>query len=262
MRFRGFNRSRVVLAVLLVVGATSAAQMKPGDSRKAYGNDRAAVAESVLTNLYPGAEVRWDPTLTVLIPGQKPHTADVPVVVRGNEKGEMEGVASVELDGQKGKFIFEAKNFQPSDNPVFSTVIVVFRADATGHFEKYKKFMLDPGEPVTEIKNMSIQDWPAQQEWPTLVIQYDTHVAAPDSFATIEWRSLVDANTGIIVKRLPYGISRRVKGAAPQVFGFSMVRDTPTTIQITDHFNGSTQQYACSEPCVVDRQMLLSLFIH
>jgi hypothetical protein len=261
MRFRALNRSRVILAVLLVAGVTSSAQMKPGDRRKAYGDSRAAVAESVLTALYPGAEVQWDPALTVLIPGQKPHTADVPVVVRGNEQGELEGVASVELDGQKQKFIFEAKDFQRRDRPALSTVLVVFRADATGRLTKYKKIILDPRQ-LTELKTMTIKDWPADKEWPTLVVQYDTHVAAEDSFATIEWQSIVDANTGKVVQRLPYGIERMVKGGPKQVFGFSITRDSPATIQIADHYNATTKQYACSDPCVVDAQMLLSFFVH
>jgi hypothetical protein len=262
MCFTAFNNSRVVLAVLLMLAVASSAQMKPGDRRKAYGDDRASVAESVLTTLYPGAEVQWDPALTVLIPGQKPHTAHVPVVVRGNEKGEMEGVASVEFDGEKEKFIFEAKHFQRRDNPAFSTVLVVFRADAAGRLKKYKKIILDPSQPVTELKTMSIQEWPAGKEWPTLIIQYDTHVASEDSFATIEWHSVIDANTGKVVTRLPYGITRKLKSGAKQVSGFSITRDSPTTIQIADHINATTRQYHCSEPCVVDPQLLLSQWVH
>ena len=51
--------------------------MKPGDRRKAYGEMRASVMESLLQTLYPGAVVQWDPALTVQIPGEKPRMVDV-----------------------------------------------------------------------------------------------------------------------------------------------------------------------------------------
>jgi hypothetical protein len=53
--------SWVALALLLTIAETSFAQMKPGDVRKAYGEARASVMESLLTTVYPGAEVVWDP---------------------------------------------------------------------------------------------------------------------------------------------------------------------------------------------------------
>ncbi len=60
---------------------------------------------------------------------------------------------------------------------------------------------------------MSIKDW-STTEWPTLEIQYDTHRATPTSFTTIEWHSVFDANTSQFISRLPFGITRKNKGAA------------------------------------------------
>jgi hypothetical protein len=179
MRERRFSFPFSALALLLIVAGTAYAQMKPGDRRKAYGEARASVMESVLTSLYPGAQVSWDPALAVQIPGEVPHMVEVPVYVRGSvANGGLEGVATVELDRKKEKFIADAASFQRTDKPTFPTVLVVFRADTTGHIEKFKKLMLDPAESLTEIKTLSIQDW-SQKEWPILQIQYDTHVVGP-----------------------------------------------------------------------------------
>lgn len=43
--------SRIILALLLLALATSAAQMKPGDRRKAYAEVRASVIESLLASI-------------------------------------------------------------------------------------------------------------------------------------------------------------------------------------------------------------------
>jgi hypothetical protein len=255
---------RIVLAfsLLLIVSSTSFAQMKPGDRRKAYGEARASVIESVLTTLYPGAEVQWDPQLMVLIPGQKPHSVEVPVFLKGSvSHGGIEGVASVELDGIKKRFIFDAKDFHRTDQVAFPTLLVVFRADASGHIERYKKFKLDPGEPLTELKTMSIEDW-SKDDWPTLQIQYDTHVVGPRSFTTIEWQSTYDVNSGKLLSRLPFGMTRIARGRPKQDFIFRIGRTGTNTLVIGDRLGGETHEYDCSEPCVIDRQILFSQWIH
>lgn len=48
--------SRVVAAWLPIVVGTAIGQTKPGDVRKAYGEARASVIESLLTTIYPGAQ--------------------------------------------------------------------------------------------------------------------------------------------------------------------------------------------------------------
>lgn len=166
--------SGVVFAVSLTVVGAGFAQMKLGDVKKAYGEPRPSVMESLLTTLYPGAEVIWDPSLMVRLPGEKPRSVMVPAYVNQSfTGGGLEGVASAELDLAKKRFIFEAQNFRGTDRPVFLTELIVFRADMAGRIQRYKRFMLDPAEPLTEVKVMSVQDW-SQKEWPTLLIQYQT----------------------------------------------------------------------------------------
>lgn len=261
MRCAGLKRLGFTLGLFLILSGVSVSQMKPGDRRNAYGEARASVIESVLKTLYPGATVEWDPYLTVQRPGEKPRMVQVPVYVKGSTTtGGLEGVASVEFEGEKEKYIFEARGFQRSDSRTFNTLLVVFRADAAGRIERYKKLILDPGEPLTEIKTLSVQEW-SQKEWPTLEIQYDTHVISPGSFTTIEWHSVLDANSGKLISRLPFGIIRRVNGASEQRFHFQIVRTSPTTVAIADR-EGETHEYNCSEPCVMDRQMLFSQWVH
>jgi len=261
MRRAVFTFSQVTLGSALVLAGMALAQMKPGDFRKAYGEARAGVIESVLTTLYPGAQVRWDPYLAVQMPGENPRMVEVPVYVRGAESGGVEGVATVDLEGKKEKFIFEAKAFQRDDHPVFSTVLLVYRTDAALHINKYKKLLLDPADPLTEIKTMNIQDW-SQKEWPTLEIQYDTHVAARDSFTTIEWHSVFDANSGQFISRLPFGISRKVRGGPEQSIPFSIGRITSGTILLKDRMGWGMHLYHCSDPCVIDGPALLSKWVH
>jgi hypothetical protein len=249
--------------LLLIAVAMGFAQMKPGDVRKAHGEPEASLIESVLAALYPGVQVKWDPHLTLEMPGEKPRLAEVPVVMRGNAAtGSLEGVATVELDQKKERAIFEAKGFRRTDVPTLPTVLVVFRAEMSGHvFKKYKTFMLDSAEPLTEIKTMSIQDW-STTEWPTLAIQYDTHVMDRNSFTTIEWHAIFDANSGHFISRLPFGIRRTIRGGADQQYIFSIGRKNPSTLEIADRFGGATHQYDCSDPCVVDAHKLLSLWVH
>jgi hypothetical protein len=71
--------SRLTLILSLVVAGISFAQRKPGDRRRAYGEARAGIIESVLAILYPGAQVQWEPQLMVQILGDKPRTVEVPV---------------------------------------------------------------------------------------------------------------------------------------------------------------------------------------
>jgi hypothetical protein len=121
--------------------------------------------------------------------------------------------------------------------------------------------MLDPGEPLTEIKTMSIKDWD-QTEWPILEVQYDTHLASREYFTTIEWHSVLDANSGEFVSRLPFGISRRVRGGPEESYGFQIGRIDPNTLLIADRMTGTKHPYQCSDPCVVDARTLLSEWVH
>jgi hypothetical protein len=261
MPFAVFGISRVALALSLTMALTSFAQMKAGERRQAYGEVRASIIESVLTTLYPNAHVQWEPDLTVQMPGQEARRVQVPVYVRGNADGGLEGVASVELDGEKERFIFDARGFSRTEHPPFSTIVIAFRANTSGHIERAKRILLDPNEPLTEIKTLSIQDW-SQQEWPVLEVQYDTHRSAAGSFATIEWHAIFDVNSSRFINRLPFGISRRVKGGPEQSYGFSIIRNSPTTLLITDHIGGTAHPYDCSDPCVVDANRLVSQWIH
>lgn len=223
---------------------------------------RAPLTEAVLGALYPGAQVQWDPALTVQIPGQKPRVVEVPLYMRGDAVSRgIVGIASIEFDGAKEQFIFEAQSFQRTDNPILPTVLVVFRADNAFHLMKYKRLLLDPGEPCSELKTMSIRDWPSQKEWPTLDIQYDTHIARRDSFTTIEWRSLLDANTSQFISRLPFGFSRKLRGGPEETHPFTLRRVNADTIDIGDYMNGVNHRYSCSDPCVVDPQTLLSEWV-
>ncbi|MGA3195029.1 MAG: hypothetical protein ABSD39_08480 [Terriglobales bacterium] len=243
------------LFLLFTLAATCCAQMKPGDRRKAYGEARASVIESLLTTLYPGAVVQWDPALTVQVSGGTPRMVEVPVSVRGSATGGMEGVASIEFEGRRQQYIFEAQGFRRTDPPAFPTVLYVFRADRTGHIERYKEVALDPDEPLTELKNASLQSW--QKEWPVLDIRYDTHRATSTSFTTIEWHGALDAGTGEFISRLPFGITRRLRGAPERDFYFSLGRTGYSTIMIGSS-TGESHPYYCSDPCVVDAETLLS----
>jgi hypothetical protein len=214
--------------------------------------------ESLLTTVYPGAEVVWDPTLMLRLRGENPRIVAVPVYVRGSaENGGLEGIATIELEKKKEQFIFEAQNFRRTDRPDMPTELYVFRADMAGRIQRYKKLVIDPAEPLTEIKTMSIEDW-SKKEWPTLQLQYDTHRAAPNSFTTIEWHGTFDANSGQFISRLPFGITRKVKGGPEQLFFFGLGRTSPSTVMIADRIGGESHPYTCFDPCVMDADTLLS----
>jgi hypothetical protein len=122
--------SRVVMTIFLLVAGTTCAQMKPGDVRRAYGEARASVIESLLTTIYPGAEGLCDPALMVRMPGEQPRMVAVPVYVRDSAVGGgLEGVATIELEGKKQKSISEAQHFRRTDRPDFPAELFVFRAD-------------------------------------------------------------------------------------------------------------------------------------
>jgi len=258
MSCAGISGLKKASAMLLIVSAIACAQMHPGDRRKAYGNERASIIESLLTTLYPRAVVQWDPDLTVQFPGEKPRMVQVPVYVKGSATtGGLEGVATVEFEGLKERYIFEAKGFQRAAPQKFSTVLIVFRADRNGRIETYKKLNLDPSEPLTEIKTITIQDWKTRN-WPIIEVQYDTHRQEQDSFTTIEWHSVIDTETEHFVSRLPFGLTRSVKGEPEQSYAFSINRTGPNTLLVGDRFGKAANNYECSDPCVVDAQKLLT----
>jgi len=251
---------RVGLAVLLTASGISRAQMKPGDVRKAYGEVRASLIESVLTTVYPGARVQWDPQLTVKLRGQQPQLVEVPVYVRGSAAtGGFEGIATIELERKKEQYIFEAEHFRRSDKPSFATELIVFRADAAGHLQNYKRIMLDPGEPLTEVKDMSLQER-SNEEWPTAQILYQAHRVVQGSFTTIEWRAMWDVNTEKFISRLPLGISKTSKSGSAREFFLELKRTNPSTLLIANRLGGESHPYSCSDPCVVDADTLLSDF--
>lgn len=257
MRIKSGASMLLGFALSWVMACPCIGQMHPGDRRKAYGEVRALVMESLLTTLYPGAQVQWDPDLMVRMPGGDPRPVQVSLYVRGSANGGLEGVAAIEWQREKETFIHEAQNFQRSDTPNFLTQLIVFRADTGGHVNSYKKLDLDPLDQLTELKTFSIEDW-SQNNWPTLHVQYDSHMVAPSVFTTIEWQGTFDANTGRFVNRLPFGISRKVKSGPEEGYMFSVARVGPTTLQIMDQLTKKAVQYHCSEPCVVDGPTLLS----
>lgn len=242
---------------MLTIAGLTHAQMKPGDVRRAYGDARASVIESVLTTVYPEAQVQWDPQLAIQFPNQPPRMVQVPVYVRGSAVGGLEGVATIDFERRKEQYIYEAENFRRNDRPSLPTELIVFRADTAGHIQNYKRVMLDEGEPVTELKTMSIQDW--RQEWPLLEIQYDTHRASMNAFTTIEWRASFDANREQFISRVPMGISRRVRGGGDQMIALGLKRTSPGTVLLTS-WKGESHDYFCADPCVMDADTLLSEF--
>src|ERR1700722_4345414 len=266
MRFHPQKRGRLSFAyrdcsipflILCFISSIASAQMKPGDVRRSYGEPRASIMESLLQTLYPGSVVQWDTYFMVKLPGENFRNLALPVYVWPSPTGRLQGVATIEFDQQKDRFIYEAQNFRRSDAPNFSTDLIVFRADAAGHIRTYKKMPLDPEEPLTEIKVLSLKDW-SHTEWPTLEIQYQTHRPTSSSFTTIEWSSVFDANSGQFISRLPMGISRTNHGGAEQMFMFGIGRTSPSTVTIANRLGGDTRQYACSDPCVMEADTLLA----
>lgn len=161
--------------------------MNPGDHRKAYGEPRASVMESLLTTVYPGAQVQWDPNLMVRMPGGGSQFVQVPVSLRGSASGGLEGVATVEWERAKETYIHDSQHFRRADRAHFSTQLIVFRADARGHITKHREFDLDPSDELTEIKTFSVEQW-QETDWPTLHVQYNSHFIASDTFTIIEWQ--------------------------------------------------------------------------
>lgn len=54
--------------------------------------------------------------------GDTPRMVEVPVYVRGSAaNGGLEGIATIELEGKKEQYIFEAQGFRRADRPVFPT---------------------------------------------------------------------------------------------------------------------------------------------
>lgn len=136
----------------------------------------------------------------------------------------------------------------------------MFRTDSSCRIQKYKKLMLDPKEPLTQIKDFSIRDW-SHNEWPTVDIRYETYVFSPSSFATIEWKSFFDANSGQFVSRLPLGITTKIRGGSERQLVLGISRSSPNAVQIETRFGHETHQYSCTDPCVVDAHTLLSQWV-
>lgn len=253
-----FLASQLAFVLVLIVAGTVFGQMRPGARRRAYGDTRASVIESLLTTFYPGAQVQWDPALMVQLPGASPHLVQVPVYIRGAATGGLEGVASIEWQKQKETFIYNAKHFKPNGKKeLLSTQLIIFRADLKGHLTTYKTIDLDPLDNFTEIKTFSIEDW-SDKAWPTLHVQYDSHIVSPGIFTTIEWQGTFDANTGQFLERLPFGISKQVKNGPKEIHMFSIARSNPSTLEIADQLTKKVNPYECGDPCVVDGSTLLS----
>lgn len=244
------------LALMLASLSTVSAQMKPGDIRKAYGEPRASIMESLLQTLYPGSVVQWDPYFMVQLPGESLRNLDLPVYVFASPTGGLQGVATIEFDKQKDRFIFEAQNFRRSDAPNFPTDLIFFRADRAGHILTYKKVPLDPDESLTELKIVTLKDW--SHEWPTIEIEYQTHRPTPSSFTTIEWRATFDAGSGQFISRLPAAIDRFNRGGAEQMFMFGLGRINSRTIEVVDRLTRQSHQFDCSDPCVLEADTLLA----
>lgn len=247
------NLSRFALVLLLCLCAAS--QNKP-DYRHGFGEPRATIMESLLKEILPNAQFRWDPQLVVDAGDGVARIQFPGFAFRPASDGNIDGATGFEVGSAKQDFVFASKNFKPTNGSSFATELIVFRATPDGRILTHRKFSLDPSDPVTEIKTIQVQTWP-DAGWPTLAVQYVSYTKAPDSFATVEWRAVFDANSGKVTSRMPLGIRRVLRNGQEQVHMFSSSRSGPAQVQLTDVLSKQSAPYQCPEPCVVDRATLL-----
>jgi len=157
-------RQVTILIVSLMIATIPPFCQTRKSNREAWGAQRASVIEGVLVKLYPGSQVKWDPELTVEIPGNVPQAVEVAGFhLKLTPSGNFEGATGIELGKIKEQFIHNSKNFRSPDNRNFPTDLVVFRANADGQVTQLSKFALDPSDPLAKIKILEVQEWPGQR---------------------------------------------------------------------------------------------------
>lgn len=228
------------------------------DHRRAFGSTRPAVAESLLSVLYPSAHYKWAPDLQVQdTNGSFTHVQFSGLTVNTAPDGSLLGATGIELGKKKERAIFNAKHFQKDDNSKLPTELIVFRTDAGGKISQHRKFELDSADPISEIKIIRMADG-SKNGWPNLQIRYVSHISVQDSYTQIEWQALFDSNGGKTIARAPLGIVTTLRNGNELTRMFSIRRVNATQLEITDAISKTAKPYSCGDPCIVDGPTLLA----
>jgi hypothetical protein len=120
---------------------------------------------------------------------------------------------------------------------------------------------LDPSDALATVKLINVKEW-TPNSWPAVRVQYVSYFADADSFTKIEWNASFDSNSGRFVSRLPLGIVRITKDGGEETHPLTVARKDPNTLQILDSVTKTVLEYRCSDPCVMDGNVLISEWAH
>jgi hypothetical protein len=251
----------VAAIVVLVLGSGLTYGQSPQNHRSAFGELRATVMESLLSKIHPGARFQWDPDLRVEIDRKLREVTFPGFTLIATSDGRFEGATGVEFGRDKEELIYNAEHLRSVPSQKLPTDLAVFETDARGVVTRLRVSALDPSDALTKIKLINVKPW-APNSWPVARTQYVSYFGNPDSFTRIEWNAAFDTNSGQFVSRLPLGIVRITKDGGEETHPLTVARKDPNTLQILDSVTKTVLEYRCSDPCVMDGNVLISEWAH
>ncbi len=103
--------------------------------------------------------------------------------IRASSKGDMIGVAAVEW-GDREAYIERVRRAGGGPSRPFATRLVVFRGTGEGQVLTSKTVTLDPGDPITQLRDFAIERW-GDLQWPVLRVMYRSVIVVPASVVTM-----------------------------------------------------------------------------
>jgi hypothetical protein len=129
--------------------------------RRSFPEPNATIRESLLRALFPGADLKWSPNLTVEIAGIGPQEVQFAgFTFLPSDDGNLNGATGIDLGASKDDYIFKSRNLHHDGSQSFPADLIVFRATRSGQVLAVKKFSLDPSDELTKIKSIQLSKWP------------------------------------------------------------------------------------------------------
>lgn len=237
-------------AVLLCAQTTQGARDREGS--------RGILVENLLSKLYPGSTVQWEPTFALIGPGGVKQRLALPGFTQILVQGGWLGVAGLESLDAKTNALTALAGFQPPAGNI-PAEIVVFRSDSNLNVLDTRRSIIDSNAPLGEILYVGVRDTRNGNAWPLVNLTYRTNFATDQWFGRVTWQAEFDADSSTVTGRSPVAIYKRVR-SAPKADEelISVKRLDAATIEVQGLSSQRSITLPCANPCQIDAKALLN----
>lgn len=255
-------RTRPILSALLLCAVLlGAAQSASADLRVELGTERAHLIEGVIAQLYPGSQLEWAPTLTLVQGTTRKGMRIGDIDLRADDDGGYTGVVAIEVTEARNAITAAVDAFEPA--PARSPAdIVAFKATSLFNVTTIRHGTLnDPASVIEQVEDVELSVLTYSNVWPDIYVTYTALYGTADSHGRIQWEEKLTADPALTASgRAPNKLSRVDRKS-------SVGRSDQVTVDVVDNdtisFASATSGLVvsnCADPCLPDGRVLLALW--